>query len=301
MKHPSPIPTALAALGVAILCAGCVSFENPNAKKKPEILWSTLEPSRVIPSERVKAAGPFQLRLFPSLAILNFDEDYKGDDAPWIDRSEGFRERVADAMDGYDPAAVTLADVAVARNSFLRERLGDDYIWKEKGRDGKYVGIVGGKKWESEKKYFAIQRLGMFPEAIAKENARKFVDVRIVTDGYGHRKMPTSKMIDDKTVYLFGMPGDGSIPKISFTELPDSLARALAVEGSEREVPGGTAMEVETPRGRITVYKPHDKPWEANGGHTGTDQSTWNVGVALMRLLNGLPDDLLQKLPDNHE
>lgn len=288
-----PFAALLAAGCAAMLGAGCTV---PTGGKAPPAYWSTLDPAGTAVSPRVLQAGPFHFGVLPAVAIVNPDENYRGDDSPWIDRTDEFRARVADALDGYDPATITLADCAWARNNFLDDRLGDDYVWKDTGRNGEEIILVGGKKWESINKY-AVVRDTMYPDLFRKRGdpARGIVSVRVVYDLY--RGLPGKvPPIQDVTVYLEGLVGnhDHPVPKISFTQIPEQTALALAVEGTAREVPGGRAMDVETPRGRFTVFRPSNPSWLAR-------QEGWNVGTAIVAMLNDLPEDRLLQMQGNED
>lgn len=292
MKALLPLFTTLAA---AVLGSGCVV---PSSNKE-RVLWSTIEPASVDPTERVLAAGPFHLYHRPSLAVVNLDEHYNGDDTPWIDKTDDFREKVAECMQGYDPADITLADVALCRWGFLRERLGDDFVWKEYGRNNEELGFIAGTKWESINKYADIRDL-MYSDVFrrAKDDTRgRMVCIRTVYDYYWTLPGKTPP-VRDVTVYLHGLEGDDPIPKATFTLVDDEAVRQIAVEGSGHGVPGGYAIDVQTPRGRFTVYRPDDLLTNANWARRYLPkQEVWYVGKALMGLLDSLPEETLRRVP----
>ena len=288
---------------IAAMATGCVS---PNAGKAPEIYWTTIEPAAINPTAQVLAAGPFHLRHFRSICVMNLDENYKGDDTPWLDRTDDFRQKIADSMYGYDPAAITLADMAVARVGFLEERLGTDFVWKEEVDGGKYLGFFVGRKFESIDKYAYIRTMyadsGLFKEY--SEKAKRKMTIEAVEDFY--RIFPgKAPGVRDVSVYLYGFRDSKSqpVPKATFTMVPDELVRQIAVEGTERQVPDGTAIDIETPRGRFTVYRPSfiDSFTSYQRNYWLPKQKAWYVGKALVKLLNELPEEELLSLKGAEE
>lgn len=281
-------PSALAFLPAALLAAGCAAPTS----KAPDVWWSTINPSDVSVSEKVRSYAPYDLRFCPSLAVLNFDEDYKGDDTPWIDLNDGFRAKLADCMHGYDPAAVTLGDLIWARNNFLRKRLGDDYLWKQLGRNDEELIFAAGTKCESIQKYFAPARRvfpGLFP-APKTEKCQSEIAFTVVHDMYrplSGKEAP----VWDMSVYLESVNDETlPCPKTTYTLLKEDLVRQLAVEGTERMVSGATAVDIETPRGRLTVYRPGDPTWRFDH-----PQERF-VALAIMQLLNALPEERFPEL-----
>ena len=274
----------------AILGAGCV-MPGTFTQKSQDIYWTTLEPTPVNPTEQLVAVGPFHLYYYDSLAIINFDKHYNGDDTPWIDRTDDFRQKIADTMLGYDPASITLADVAYGRANFLRKRLGDDFVSKEKGRNGEELFLLAGANVESLNKYSYI-RTAMYRKVFSeyKESAKGDLSIQVVSDMYVATSGDLSPVYD-KTVYLFGLrdSGEKPVPKATYTVIVDKLVRKIAIEGTERSVPGGTAIDVETPRGRFTVYRASyvdDTSWRSTWRDR---QDVWYVGQALVKLLNTIP------------
>lgn len=280
----------LVPLAGLLLCSGCVT--------KLPAQWTTINPADIEPSPRVTAAGPFHLYHLPSIALINFDEHYSGDDTPWIDLDDGFRGRIAEAMDGYDPATITLGDLAVARYAFLEERLGEDFFWKQLGREDEELMMATGKKWEGLDKYSFIRT--MYPSVFRdyKLPAERKIVIRVVSDIY--RVLPgKAPPVRDITIYLSGLRDDEGmpIPKTTFTQMEDELVRQIAVEGTERAVPGGTAVDVVTPRGRFTVYQ-SDRETDPSFRWTVRLQDVWHVGKALVDFLNRLPEETLQRFRD---
>ena len=200
---------------------------------------------------------------------------------------------------------MTLADLAVARDSFLSERLGRDYIWKQQGRNGETLGLVAGNKWESIGNYAGIRLC--YPEVIkeSRQAAKRKMTMQVVSDVYwmsaGEKKWPVTEV----TVYLYGFRDHTGepVPKVRYTQIPEDLVRALAVEGTERSVEGGTEVEVETPRGRLTMYRPtiNVPRGSYNWEWWVSRQDAWYAGKALMKLLNGLPEEELLRLKDANE
>ena len=286
-------------LAATLLGSSCVA----PAGKSSKVLWSTIPPDSIEPTEHVLAAGPFHLYHQPSLALVNFDEHYDGDDTPWIDKTDDFRDKVAECMQGYAPGSITLADVAVARWGFLRERLGDDFVWKDYGRDDRELAFIAGTKWESINKYADI-RDSMYPGVFrrASDSSRgRMLSIRVVYDYY--RALPGKQApVRDVTVFLHGLEGGKPIPKTSFTVMDEEIVRQIGVEGTEHAVPGGYAVDVQTPRGRFTVYRPDDLLANRNwASRYLPKQEVWYVGKALMGLLNSLPEETLERIPFSEE
>lgn len=302
----------------AILGSGCVMTSA--SRTYVPVYWTTMEPTLVVPTEQLVAAGPFHLYHRDSLGIVNLDEHYNGDDTPWIDRTEDFRETIADVMHGYDPASITLADVAHGRYDFLRDRLGDNFEVKEKGRNGEELSLLSGTKWETERvryspgekiiyfpgttfggksKYSSIRTM-MYRKVFSeyKDAAKGDLTIQVVSDAYP--AIQDAPHAFDMSIYLLGLQdGDEKpVPKATYTVIVDKLVRKIAIEGTERSVPGGTAIDVETPRGRFTVYRASyvdDSDWRLRWRYW---QDVWYIGQALVKLLNTIP---VERLPGQQE
>lgn len=131
-----------------------------------------------------------------------------------------------------------------------------------------------------------------------KESAKGDLRIQVIYDVYGiSGGLP---QLSDMSVYLFGLrdSGEKPVPKATYTVIFDKLVRKIAIEGTERSVPGGTAIDVETPRGRFTVYRASyvdDTSWRSTWRDR---QDVWYVGQALVKLLNTIP---VERLPGQQE
>ena len=159
--------------------------------------------------------------------------------------------------------------------------------------------IRAGKELENVQRYFTPVQL-TFPGLFERPAGGKYQSRAVfcvVLDAYWTAGI-TDTNVQNMTVYLdsFSGPRYSSfpLPKATFTRMEEKLVRALAVEGTEREVPGATAIDVETPRGRLTMYRPSDFAWRG-------DARERYVGLAMVQILNALPEGRLEQLREKEE
>lgn len=268
--------------------SGCTSLSEQNS---PSVQWMTTNPAGIEPSTALKAAGPFHLAWKAPLMFVNLEKDYSGDDTPWLDKTDEMREELAAAMNGYEPDALTLGDYVWARNNFLSEHLGRDYVLKDNGKHGEEGTIVAGGSIDG----YAVIQNKMYTDLFKlwRQPAKGKIAFRVVQDCYwasSHGANDTNEPVScrDISVYLetSKLGEDYPVPKATFSLFSDRTVQQLKIDGTERTVGWCEAVDIQTPRGRKTVYLPNDYNlvWAP-------DPQCRLVGLAIVNILNSLPDE----------
>ena len=272
--------------------AGCVA----PGSSRVVVYWSTLNPVGIHAEDNIQKAGPFHFAMYPRVGFL-IAPQYHGDDTPWLDYTDDTRSRLADIM-GYKAENLTLNDYAKCRDGAVSERMGLNYAVRNDGKNGEKAGLYAGNKWaDRDKTLSEMLRLseniydGLFVGSKTKANGN--VSIEVVSVVYNIGDTPA---VEEVSVYLASSSYSTgrAQPKVSFTMVPEKTVRKLMVPGTEREVPGGREADVETPRGKVTVFQPYSRYWLQN-------QEDRLICQAVVKLLNELPEDCLQEIIGNEK